>query len=201
MKHFALLGIGVVLGVAIILGAWFIVNRNYTYQGVLIDPPAPAANFTLTDQNGKPFQLSDQRGKVVLIFFGYTNCADVCPITMTEFKKIKAGLGNKASDVEFVFVSVDPERDTPERMKVYVDSFDPGFTGLTGERAALEPVWKAYGVYVEKQAPDSSGGYEVNHPTRTYVIDVKGNWRLNYPFGTDANILVEDILHLLQEKL
>ena len=200
MKRFATLGIGVVIGLAIALAAWFFANQNYTYQGVLIDPPARAADFTLTDQNGNSFRLSEQRGKVVLIFFGYTNCPDVCPTTLAEFKKIKAALGDQASDVRFVFITVDPERDTQPRMQAYLTAFDPDFTGLTGDSAALEAVWKSYGVFIERKDVGSASGYLVDHSARTYLIDLQGNWRLNYPFGMETEKISQDILHLLREK-
>jgi protein SCO1/2 len=200
MKRFAFLGIGVILGLAIVLAAWFIAEQNYTYQGVLIDPPAKAGDFTLTDQNGNPFRLSEQYGKVVLIFFGYTNCPDVCPITMSDFKNIKAGLGDKAADVRFVFITVDPERDTPQRLQAFLSAFDPDFIGLTGDTTVLQPVWKSYGVFVQREDVDSAIGYLVDHSARTYVIDRNGQWRLNYPFGMETEKMTQDILHLLRAK-
>ena len=200
MKRYAILGIGVVIGLAIALAAWFIANQNYTYQGVLIDPPAKAADFALTDQNGNSFRLSEQRGKIVLIFFGYTNCPDVCPTTLAEFKKIKAALGDQAADVRFVFITVDPERDTQQRMQSYLTAFDSDFTGLTGDSAALEAVWKSYGVFIERKDVGSASGYLVDHSARTYLIDLQGNWRLNYPFGMETEKISQDILHLLREK-
>ena len=205
MNRFFLLGIGVVLGLAIVLAAWFVIDQNYTYQGVVIDPPAPAADINLIDQHGNPFGLSDQRGKVVLIFFGYTNCPDVCPITLSEFKKIRASLGDKAGEVRFVFITVDPERDTQERIRAYLsiyneDSQLPEIIGLTGSREALEPVWKSYGVAIQRQDVGSAAGYLVDHSARTYVIDAHGNWRINYPFGMATEKISQDILHLLKEK-
>jgi protein SCO1 len=200
MKRYFSLLIGLVMGLALVLAAWSFASRNYTYQGVLIDPPAQAADFTLTDQNGNPFRLSEQHGKVVLIFFGYTNCLDVCPATLAGFKQIKSALGEKAADVRFVFITVDPQRDTQQRLKSYLEPIDPEFIGLTGESAALEAVWKSYGVYVELGEPDSAGNYMVDHSTRTYLIDLQGSWRLNYPFGMETGKISQDILHLLNEK-
>jgi protein SCO1/2 len=200
MAKYGIVLIGVVIGLALTLAAgWLYLDQNYTYKGALIDPPAPAADFVLNDQHGEPFRLSDQRGKVVLIFFGYTHCPDVCPVTLSEYKQIKASLGEKADQVRFVFISVDPERDTRQRVGDYVANFDPGITGLTGERLALEPVWKSYGVYAARQELGSAAGYLVDHSARMYLIDPQGNWRLNYAFGMDANGIVQDILHLLRQ--
>lgn len=199
MSRYALLGIGVVFGLALVLAGWFIFDQNYTYQGVLIDPPATATDFVLTDQNGEAFQLSDQRGNVVLIFFGYTHCPDVCPVTLSDFKKIKEQLGEGAESVRFVYITVDPERDTQERMKTYLENFDPGFIGLRADRETLEEVWQAYGVYQERKDVGSAAGYLVDHTARVYLIDPQGNWRLNYPFGMETSKISTDIQHLLKE--
>lgn len=199
MKQWVFIGIGIILGIALVFGLWVLNDLNYRYQGVLIDPPAVAPDFTLTDQHGQTFRLSEQRGKAVLIFFGYTNCPDVCPVTLSEYKKIKAGLGNRAQDVVFVFITVDPERDTPERMALYLGSFDPDFIGLTGELQELETVWKNYGVYRQRQDVGSAAGYLMDHSSRLYTIDSRGQWRINYPFGFEASRIVQDLLHLLRE--
>ena len=182
------------------IGAWFVSEARYAYNGVLIDPPARAADFELTDQSSQTYRLSEQKGKVVLIFFGYTNCPDVCPITLNEFKDIKVLLGEKASQVEFVMVTVDPERDTAERLRSYLEPIDSEFTGLTGNLTDLESVWKSFGVFRESQEVEGSLGYLVDHTARIYVIDTNGDWRLNYPFGMDASQIVQDLLHLLRES-
>jgi protein SCO1/2 len=200
MSKYSLLGIGVVFGLAMVLAGWFFFDQSYTYQGVLIDPPATAFDFELTDQYGEPFQLSDQRGNVVLIFFGYTNCPDVCPVTLSEFKRIKEQLGDQAERVRFVYITVDPERDSQERVQAYLNNFDPNFIGLVGERESLEPIWEAYGVYAKRQDVGSAAGYLIDHTARTYLIDAQGNWRLNYPFGIETAKITEDIQHLLKEE-
>jgi protein SCO1/2 len=197
-SRLAILGLGVIIGLGLMLVAWQVFSRPYTYQGSLIDPPVPAADFTLTDQNGLPYRLSDQQGKVVLIFFGYTHCPDVCPATLSEFKQVKSALGSQAQDVEFVFITVDPERDTPETLKAHLAIFDPSFIGLTGTETELGPVWKDYGVYHEKKDTGSAAGYLVNHSAITYAIDKQGNWRLTYPFGMETQKLVDDVSHLVQ---
>lgn len=199
MKKFGMIGIGVVIGLALVLVGWRAMDATYTYQGSLINPPIPATDFTLTNQNGGAFRLSDQRGKVVLIFFGYTHCTDVCPATLANFARIKQILGNQAQRVEFVFITVDPERDSPEALRKDLANFDPSFIGLTGTRSELEKVWKAYGVYQTKVYDGSAGGYSVDHTSITYLIDAQGNWRLTYPFGIEAQKVVSDLQHLIRE--
>ena len=194
------LAIGVFLGLAAVFLGWKVLASPYTYQGSLIDPPVPAADFQLPDQNGNLFRLSEQKGEVVLIFFGYTHCPDVCPITMSVYRQVKNQLGDKAKDVRFVFITVDPERDTAEVLKQYMANFDPTFIGLTTDRSELEPVWKSYGVYQEQVDSASAGGYSVDHSATMYAIDTRGNWRLTYPFGIENSKITEDVLHLLMEK-
>lgn len=195
-----LLGLGIVIGLATVLAGWAFFGSPYQYQGSLFDPALPAPDFELSDQNGKPYQLSDQQGKVVLLFFGYTTCPDVCPVTLAEFRRVKQALGEQAGDVQFVLVTVDPERDTPEKLGTYVEQFDPAFTGLTGSPEALRGVYRDYGVYVEKVDSDSSVGYLVDHTARVYAVDKQGNLRLTYPFGMDVAKMSEDVTHLLAEK-
>lgn len=190
--------IGVVIGLGVVFGAWWLSLRNYRFQGSVIEPPVQAADFTLLDQNGDPFHLGDQRGKVVLIFFGYTHCPDVCPVTLSQYKQIKAQLGKKAEQVEFVFITVDPARDTVEEIARYVPNFDPSFIGLTGEQSALEQVWSNFFVYHAEGPADEQGNYLVDHTARIYLVDQLGNWRLTFPFGMESGQIVSDIEHLLR---
>ncbi|OGO36399.1 MAG: hypothetical protein A2W35_15615 [Chloroflexi bacterium RBG_16_57_11] len=192
---------GVVIGLALtlVIGR-YLLDQNYQYHGTVIDPPARASDFNLTDQNGNPFRLSDQKGKSVLIFFGYTHCPDVCPITLSEFKQIKTLLGEESDQVRFVFITVDPERDTVETINTFLQNFDPTFIGLTGDRGTLEPVWKAYGVYQEQQDEGSAAGYLVDHSTPTYLIDPQGLWHINYPYEMETDKVAQDLLHLMKEQ-
>ena len=194
------LGMGVIVGLALTLVAWQFRDYFYTFQGSLIDPPIPAADFQLTDQHGQPFRLSEQQGNVVLIFFGYTHCPDVCPVTLSEFKQIKQGLGDRADKVRFVFITVDPDRDTVEKMGAHLEKFDPAFIGLTGDRDDLEKVWDRYGVYQAKAESGSAAGYLVDHTARIYAIDTRGNWRLTYPFGMEVEKMARDVAYLTREK-
>ena len=118
-----------------------------SFRGNALDSPVAAPDFALTDQHGQPFRLSEQRGNVVILFFGYASCPDVCPTTLGMWRRVQTELGDDAQRVRFVFVTVDPERDTQERLREHLTIFSPDFIGLTGTPADLEPVYQAYGVY------------------------------------------------------
>jgi protein SCO1/2 len=131
------------------------------FRGSVIDQAAPAPDFSLADTTGQDYSLSSSRGKVVLLFFGYTQCPDECPATMAQFTRIRADLGAKANEADFVLISVDPQRDTPEVIKSYVATFDPAIHGLTGTKDQLTPVWNSYGVAVEYTPSATPDGYLV----------------------------------------
>jgi protein SCO1/2 len=181
--------IGVVLAVVLYL------PKTVSFRGTLYDPALPAAEIELARENGSSFRLSELRGNVVLLFFGYTSCPDVCPTTLSELRKINEDLGSAADQVKVVYVTVDPERDTPETIQKYVSIFNPSFIGLSGSMDELQPVWKDYVVFRQvDQATASASGYLITHSSRVYVIDQDGNLRLSYSFGTP----VDDILHDLK---
>ncbi len=192
-----LLAVALVASLALILGGCGPFADDYAFQGGEIPPPNPAPALALTDQHGQPFDLTSQRGRAVLLFFGYTNCPDVCPTTLSDFLTVRDALGERADDVAFVLVTVDPARDTPERLTQYLDFFDPGFIGLTGTDEQITQAKQGYGVYSRIQDSTSSLGYLVDHTSALFVIDPDGNYRLTYPYGTDPAIVTEDVSHLL----
>lgn len=170
-----------------------------TFLGSTVEPPLASPDFVLTDQNGHPFRLSDQRGKVVLLFFGYTQCPDVCPTTLATWRKVHEGLGEDAQQVRFVFVTVDPERDTSERLGLHVSAFNPEFIGLTGSQEELDAVYGIFDIVHEKDTSSgSAAGYLVNHTATTFAIDPAGQWRLRLPYGTPVEDIVHDVRQLLQ---
>lgn len=197
--HLLLFGIAILLGLT---GAYLLLDntREYAYRGSLIDPPVPAPGIELTDVDGGSFELSELNGKVVIMFFGYTSCPDVCPVTLSDFLQVRTQLGERAEDASFVFITVDPDRDTPERMKRYLTNFDPEIIGLTGSRSELEVVWSSYGVYQAKSEDGNDENYLVDHSSRIYVIDQQGNLFLTYLFGTENKVIAEDVQHLISSK-
>jgi protein SCO1/2 len=169
----------------------------YAFTGGEIDPAKPAPPLALTDQHGQPFDLSAAKGDAVLLFFGYTSCPDVCPTTLSDFSAIKADLGEDAERVRFVFVTVDPERDTPARVGEYLAAFDPAFVGLTGTPDQITQAKAGYGVVSPKADTWSATGYLLDHSSLTYAIDRQGRWRLTYGYGTDPAAIADDMRHLL----
>ena len=133
-----------------------------------------------------------------MLFFGYTTCPDVCPTTMAELKQALEELGDQADQVQVLFVTVDPQRDTPERVQEYVDHFNPGFIGLSGSETELAKVWNDYGIFRETVDGTSAAGYLVNHTARVTLIDQQGNLRVSFPFDTPVEDIVHDLKLLLQ---
>ena len=156
--------------------------------------PTLAQNFTLTDQNSNPFRMSEQRGKVVLLFFGYTHCPDVCPATLAIWKQVEEKLGDDAGRVKFVFITVDPERDTPERLKKHVELFSQNFIGLTGSDEELTPIYEVYNVYHEQDdSGDSAAGYLVSHTASSFLVNPEGKLQSRFSFGTTSDEIVRDV--------
>ena len=165
------------------------------------DPPRAAPEFTLPTTRGGEFKLSRHLGKVVALTFGYTSCPDVCPTVLAELSQLRMRLGAAAKRVQVVYVSVDPERDTAERLRAYTEQFDKTFLGLTGPRDQLEPVWKAYGVsVVRRDLPGSKPPtYLVHHSASVFLIDPTGRLRVMAPFGTPVDDVLHDVRALLKE--
>jgi protein SCO1/2 len=173
--------------------------QSAQFAGQAVVPPPAGLDFTLQASDGSEFKLSQQRGKVVLLNFGYTFCPDVCPTTLAELSQVRARLGDAAKRVQTAFITLDPERDTPERLNIYIKTFDPTFIGLTGSAEQLARVRAMYGVVAEKETPHStSAGYLIAHSAYTYVIDPKGQLRLLFPFGMSIEEMADDIKQLLR---
>ena len=174
-------------------------------------PRAPAFELTditgadfgrdvrLTDHNGKPRTLADFKGKVVVVFFGYTHCPDVCPVTLGELAIVARELGKDAGNMQVLFITVDPDRDTPAVLSKYVPAFNPDFLGLYGDVDATARTAKEFKVFFQKQ-PASGGGYSVDHSAGTYVYDKAGRLRLFASYGQGAPKLLHDIRLLLQSS-
>jgi protein SCO1 len=186
-----------VVATAILMALLF--AKPASFHGTSYNEPYPTApEIKLKKMNGETFRLSEQKGKIVLLFFGYTSCPDVCPTTLAELNQVMGGLGDKAEAVQVVFVSVDPERDTPEKIQQYAEHFNQQFIGLSGPMDELKTIWDNYGVSREKVETDSALGYTVNHTARTYLVDTDGNLRLSYGFQTSVEDIVSDLKILLK---
>ena len=142
-----------------------------------VDPPASMPDFTLTDQQGRPFSAGDLRGRVGLVFFGFTNCMGICPATLQVLRQATRELGPDAADLRVVLVSVDPARDTPAAMQAFLEPFGAGFVGLTGEPADLRRVADGFGAVYFKGMPRPAGGYDVEHTSQVYLVDRDGRMR------------------------
>lgn len=153
--------------------------------------------FALTDHAGKARTLADFRGKVVTVFFGYTQCPDVCPTTLAEMAEVMKLLGDKADRVQVLFISLDPERDTPALLAQYVPAFDPRFLGLSGSLEATAQVAKDFRVFYQKVPGSTPGSYTVDHTAGSYVYDAQGRLRLFVKHGQGAQPLAQDIGRLI----
>jgi protein SCO1/2 len=160
-----------------------------------------ARDFALKDVNGQPRSLKDYQGKVVVMFFGYTQCPDVCPTSLTELVAVKKMLGADGDKLQALFVSVDPDRDTPEMLKSYMANFDPSFVALRADTPEqLAAIAKDYKVYYKKVEGKTPSSYTMDHSAGSYVYDTQGRLRLYSRYGSGAGALAADIKLLLQQK-
>ena len=157
-----------------------------------------AKGFTLTDHNGQTRNLSDFKGKVVVLFFGYTQCPDVCPTSMTELAEVKRLLGTEGDKLQGVFITVDPARDTAELLKAYMGNFDPSFVAFIPTPDQLAAVAKDYKVYYKKVDGKTPTSYTMDHSAGSYVYDTQGHLRLYSRYGSGAQALAQDIQTLLK---
>lgn len=175
-------------------------EETYEFNGGTWDPPRQAPELAMTDQHGNDFLLEDHRGKVVVIFFGYTFCPDFCPSTMVEVVEVLNFLGDDADNVEVAFVSVDPARDTPERLEEYMGFYSPTFFGLSASAEQTNDIKMAWGVRGDAQEPEEGKVYYlVDHTTTLFAVAPDGTLAVEWPYGTDAALIAEDIQHLLND--
>jgi protein SCO1/2 len=195
-------GLGSLLLVALVTLGAFLFGKPQSFRGTTYVEPYPqASEIALTRADGTSFQLSKMRGEIVLLFFGYTSCPDICPTTLAELNQALEKLDQDDADrVQVVFITVDPERDTPERTQVYVNNFNPEFIGLSGDESELIKVWDDYGVFREIDEGSSAAGYLVNHTARVSLIDGNGNIRISFPFDMGVEDIVHDLKLVLKEK-
>jgi protein SCO1/2 len=159
-----------------------------------------AQGFTLADHNGQVRSLKDFAGKVVVVFFGFTQCPDFCPTSMAELAEVKKLLGPEGDKLQVIFISVDPERDTPELLKAYMGNFDPSFVALRPTPAQLPEVAKDFKVYYKKVEGKTPGSYSMDHSAGSYIFDAKGRLRLYNRYGAGAETLASDIRLLFKNS-
>jgi protein SCO1/2 len=170
-----------------------------SFKAVDITGAEYARELSLSDANGKARTLADFKGKVTLVFFGFTQCPDVCPTTLAELAAVKRELGKDGERVQGVFVSVDPQRDTPEILKAYVASFDPSFVALRGTPEQTKTVARNFKVFYAQVPGRTEGSYTVDHTAGTFVFDAQGRVRLFVRYGSGAEALRHDLKLLLAE--
>lgn len=154
--------------------------------------------LSLTGHDGKPRTLADFRGKAVVLFFGYTHCPDICPTTLADMAAVMKAIGPDAAKVQVLFVTLDPERDTPEVLAKYLPAFDAGFLGLYGDAAATQKAAKEFKIFYEKRPGGAPGAYTVDHSGQSYVFDAEGRLRLFVRHDRIAQDLVPDLRTLLK---
>lgn len=187
------------------LGAYFAFQRPpQAEQGLrsgTFEPAREAPAFSLDGSNGKKLSPRDHLGKVVILYFGFTFCEKVCPVTLARLTEVYKKLGSAARDVQLIYVTVDPKRDSPERLREHLAAFNPSFLGATGTPDELAAVRETYGVVAEELASRNQAlGYEVNHSSSLYLVDRQGKIRGLVPFGTPADDIVHDLELLLKMR-
>lgn len=165
----------------------------------VFEPPRQAPDFNLPSSTGNNFALSQMRGKLVVLGFGFSHCPDICPMTLAKLAQVYRDLEDQAQQVQVVYVTVDPERDSVERLHQYMQHSDARFIGVTGPAEALAEVRNAYGIIAAKEV-HKDGGYQVHHSSYLYLIDRQGLLRALVPFGKSAEDITHDLRILLQES-
>lgn len=191
---FFILAIVTILGLTV--GVYFL--RPHTFHGTVIQSPEPSHDFTLKSFNGD-ISLRDFRGKVVLLYFGYTFCPDICPGTLGNVAQALRDMGTKAEDVQLIMVSLDPERDTPEKLADYMNHFHPSFIGITGTKEQLDEIASLYGIYYQKSEGSNATGYLIDHTATLLVLDREGYLKLVFPYGVTAQDIADDLKYMLRQ--
>lgn len=185
------------IAVAVLLGL-ALSAQAATFKGGVFDPPRAAPQIGLKATDGKVFRMSDYKGKVVVLEFGYTNCQDVCPVSLAALVQARQQLGKDAGKLQVVFVTVDPARDTMPKLQAYLKQFDPSFVGITGTQAEVDQVLKEYGITATRRPIAGSSDYMMGHSSYLYFVDPQGKLRSMLPFGRPAAEIVHDVRLLLQ---
>ena len=166
-------------------------------HGVAVEPPRELPPFAFTRADGSVYRTGAEADRPMVVFFGYTHCPDVCPTTLMDWKRVKQELGKNASRVRFVFVTVDPERDTRDVADKYAKQFDTSFVGLSGDSATTARMQEAFGVASMQESSTSAAGYLMSHSSQVFLVDPRGRLIVLYAFGTGWDALLADLKQLL----
>ena len=188
------------LGAAALAGCDRAGNAGAAFKGIDITGADYARDFDLPDAQGQRRRLADFKGRVVVVFFGFTHCPDVCPTTMAELAAVKAALGADGDRMQGIFITVDPERDTPELLRAYLGNFDKSFVALRGTDEETKALAKHFKVFYAKVPGKTEGNYTIDHTAGSYVFDAKGAVRLFTRHGTGADALKSDLQLLLNGR-
>ncbi len=180
------------------LAAGFYFFRPHTFHGTVIQSPEPSYDFTLTGADGD-VSLSDFRGKLVLVYFGYTFCPDICPATLANVGQALNQIGGRADEVQLIMVSLDPERDTPEKLAEYVGHFHPSFIGITGTHEEIDTVASLYGIFYQVNKGSDATKYLIDHTATLLVIDREGYLKLVFPFGVTSQEIADDLKYMIRQ--
>ena len=172
-------------------------SHDQTFVGTDISSVPIDTTFRLKDFNGQIRTLEDFKGKVVVIFFGFTHCPDICPSTLTDLKKTMALLKDKASDVQVIFITLDPARDTEDVLKKFIPTFNSSFLGLTGSESDINKVISQFKIFYQKVNDGSKSGYTIDHSAGLYVLDKKGSIKLHTSHGQKPEDLASDLAKLI----
>ncbi len=190
---FAVVVVLLLAGIAI-----FQYNMPPLIHGSIIEPPKAMPDFTLQSAHG-PVSLSDFRGKIVVLYFGYISCPDVCPTTLAGLRQALNNLGKSADQVQVLFVSVDWKRDTPDKMASYVSAYRPDFIGLSGSQEQIDAVTRDFGIFYQLNPPDANGFYSVDHTASVQILDRQGNLIMTWPYGLSPADLLDDLKVLVRK--
>ncbi len=193
-----LLGFALFLCIALGLNWGLPLLQPHIFHGTVLQPTATVQDFRLDTTLGKPMQLSDFRGKYVLLYFGYTFCPDVCPLTLSELQTTVTELGQRADDQQVIFISVDPARDTVEQLASYLPHFNSSFIGMTGTEEGILQAATQFGIFYDIGEATNGGYYTVDHTSTVVVIDPEGYARLVFPYGVTGKEMAEDLRYLMR---
>lgn len=191
----------IALGLGLLAGYYGLnyLTSSPELHGSVVEPPRQMGDFTLTAHNGEQVSLSDFQGQVVLLYYGYTFCPDVCPATLADLNQAVDSLGSSKDEVQVLMVTVDPERDTVDKLAEYLGFFDPSFLGLTGTVEEIRAATAPYGIEFAKQEVEGSSGYLMDHTAAVLVLDREGFLRVLYPYGIPSEDIAVDLTVLTKE--